>query len=239
MRKTILVTLIAGSLAGCASSPSADKSHPAPKPMVNKRASIPDQRVPLSPIPLSGKLDYGYRLSGDPYVLPEQVFSDDKFLYLMLKKGQMPPLATTRDGKLLESEVRRGFVILPKADSVVLRIGSRKGYVNRKGLKIVSLRPVPKAPEMPLVLDVDVSRPDSDRKGRAGKKGVVIRLDPYKASSLPEPGVYRACAFPSVSAYRALSKLKQRIASAGGEVLVLPSCWVKVKKDEIVLERVK
>ena len=141
MKQAILIAVCAAILStGCTSygpllaqqKTSPDGTHA----QVEGRNTRPDLRQ----LPLQGKINFGYKIYGDPGAAPSQVFDDGRYIYLQFRQDEAPPIPITRDGKLLEYQVLHGGLVkIPKVDTVTLRLGPRVAFVDRAELEIISL----------------------------------------------------------------------------------------------------
>lgn len=139
IKKKMSMMILATVLAGCATTQqtsSMDLGDPN------------DQSPPLQRIRMSGH-DYRYYIHGDPVVAPIQAFSDNEYLYLQLKPKQVPPIPYTKNGELIEYDVMRSIMRLPKEPVVILRLGPRKAMVEHREENIVKLASSPIAFDSP------------------------------------------------------------------------------------------
>lgn len=247
--KLTALIIMTGTLSACAENP----VHVVPEPItkVAHKPYIPDQRLELGKMTMSGPLSYNYKIYGDPVVAPAQVFSDANFLYLQLSSGQVPPIPVTRDGKLVEYEVKRGFMIMPKVESLVLRIGPRKAYVDTKSLDIIRYEPIRKSIHVPTFLNVEISSPEptappkkvvEEPKASPINKfsfnvGRVIKQSDLEVLGLSEArdGQWRICSYPGTISFKSALKLKLQMVAKGWKVDVDPKC--KSDKQKIILEK--
>lgn len=253
MTRLLISLLAAGLVTSCVKSPETKAEQLQVKPLSGKGPLVPDQRPELGALKMSGPLNYNYKIYGDPVAAPNQVFSDDHYMYLQLNKGQVPPIPVTRDGKVVEYEVKRGFMIVPKAESLVLRIGPRKAFVDEKSLDIIRYDPFKLGGKMAeSEINIKVAPPDplrdkkTEERGYPSlKKGVEEFYIPVRdilSGGLPESvathevsGSWRVCAYPSTSSFKAAIKLKLLLKNRGWSVDVDPGC--KSSKTQILLER--
>lgn len=246
--KTTALILMTGVLPACTESPV--KVVPEPVIKVAHNPYVVDQRLDLGRVSMSGPLSYAYKIYGDPVAAPAQVFSDDSFLYLQLNKGQLPPIPITRDGALVEYEVKRNFMIMSKVDSLVLRLGPRKAYVDKEDLEIIHYQSAMKPEYVPMALDVEISSPVLSKK-LVVKKPVQPLLkerfefsveDVIKAESLAElglneigVGMWRVCTPQSSTSFSAAIKLQLKLSIEGWNVEIDPKC--KANNAHIILEK--
>lgn len=245
--KITALLLTTGLLSACAENPS--KSVHSENDRVVVKPLIPDQRPDLGRVSMSGPLSYNYKIYGDPVAAPAQVFSDDRFLYLQLGKGQLPPIPITRDGALVEYEIKRDFMIMTKVDSLILRLGPRKAYVDKRDLEIIRYEPVSKPKHIPMSLDVEISSPALPKKERVEKvKPVssdwfefsvedVLKMDSTAEVGLSAatPGKWRVCPSPSSNSFKAAIKLQLKLSIEGWDVVLDPQC--KARNAYIILEK--
>ncbi|MCS6825044.1 MAG: hypothetical protein NZ553_00370 [Caldilinea sp.] len=143
--------LVGAIVVGCA-------HHRADQPVVEVREEVVEQKPEPTVIKTYAAHDYRYLIYGDPLVAPAQAFSDGRFLYLQLKPEQAPPLAYTRTGEIVEYDLIKNVMKLPKLDSVVLRMGPRKAFVDHRDVNIVHY-----GSSNETVVEVRVERPMLDK----------------------------------------------------------------------------
>jgi hypothetical protein len=249
MKKLILAIAVLG-VTGCTAVSSPQQTAPA-SPAI-RAAHIPDQRPDVAPLPLSGQLDHGYVITGDPVVAPIQAFSDNAHLYLQLRSDQIPPIATTRDGALLEYDVRRSLVILPKADYVDLRLGPRRASVQRKGLSIVALareevKPLnaridlsvtpPKTAADAAVRTADFAKPASGHRYEVPFDYREKGLSNVIGGTIPRNSSWRICAHADSHSYTAAIGLQAYLRSIGATARVDAYC--SAPENVLIMEEAK
>lgn len=216
------VLAVAPVLFGCAST--APVSH-APSAIGDPS----DQKPELQVIKTYSAHDYRYLIYGDPVVAPQQAFSDGQFLYLQLKPEQVPPLAYTRSGDLIEYEVTRQIVKMPKIDSVVLRIGPRKAYVDHKDAGIVPPNGITES-----LVEMKVERPAA----QTGKRKIVADAatdtkDIVKEISASGAERWTVCHAASVNEAKLAAKFASAMKGIGISPTVKVGCGADDGKVEI------
>lgn len=176
MKKAILTSVCAAVLsAGCASTDLLSPQQPDPLGGTTLTMVGQNTKPDLRQMPLKGKINFGYKIYGDPGAAPSQVFDDGRHIYLQFKQDEAPPIPMTRDGKLLEYEVMQGGLVkTPKVDTMTLRLGPRVAFVDRGELEIISL---------------------------SGSPGPLSSMSVAKSTMTPAPGQFRV--EPPASAARA------------------------------------
>lgn len=199
-------------LAACAT----HSPQPQTEPPRDGGAQAREQSPALGVIKTMDRHDYRYLIYGDPVVAPAQAFSDAHYLYLQLKPDQHPPLAYTRGGDLIEYDVIRSIMRLPKIDSVVLRIGTRRAYVDHKEARII--RPEPAAAQPPVEMDIAVRLPSATLQWpvEAKPEALVDQLAGFRRVTV--------CHAPVVGETRAAKALARAIEARGVRVELKMGC---------------
>lgn len=245
MKTSLIIPIaIAGLLTACAENPVKKIEESKPKTSTNDVQIIPDQKPVMGSLTMSGALNYNYKIYGDPVAAPVQAFSDSRYMYLQLAKNQLPPIPITRDGSVIEYEVKRGFMVMPKVDSVVLRLGPRKAYIDKKNLDIVRYEPAQRGHHVPTSLNIEISSPEPIKKSKELKSNklsfeldIISKLKTLDKIGLSEKqdGKWRVCAQPKAEAFKAAIKLQLKLSMNGWDAKVDPKC--KLNEQKIILEK--
>lgn len=215
-------SLLCAALVGCAAAPQVEQ-HILPVQGVN-------QKPELRRLDVAGRINFGYRIQGDPAATPSQVFDDGVYQYLQFRQGEPPPIPMTHDGKLLEYEVLSGGLVrVLKQPVVVLRMGPRSARVEHEDVQIVGLSPLGAAPPSVGAAGLSVEPPPDRAKGNEGKSAVAPDRQDEKQQQSDQQAKSQAVplAVDLASNTQALQEV-MRVASAAKRVLL---CHAPVVAD--------
>lgn len=219
-------------------------ANPQPQQQITKETSVATPTLQV--MPTTGAINYTYIISGDGLAAPLQAFDDGAFLFLQLKPGQMPPLPYTNDGQLVDYEMRNQIMVLPKLNSVSLRYGQRRAYVEHKSVEIVRF---PSSPQLTATSQTnglastsfEVSKPPAPPppppiiqpvvKPNQTKEVFVLPIDVTITQLIAKTGLKKGekvkiCYNRVIKAHQAASFMKKEIERMidGSLIILDPSC---------------